>query len=275
MRLAKFAIVSLLTIFTVLAAQGEAVADFIDLRVAWAYNGIDNPGSYAPNPVPADFNELKGVFTNQNQTAGDNAANLHNGIAPFGPTGVGVAWAGWRRFNSNSPAAFSADRDWVDRAGTASQLAGNDGGAATNSSVTFSGLAASTLYKVEVVMTGVGGVPWDVRINALNANHSFSNTAGQNAAVGAWNPQTNGSNQNDWLVWESALSDSSGLLTISFSNAGSGGLDGLHAIRISGESAAVPEPTSLVLTALGGGIMVWWRRRSGFASGKFKRAVPI
>lgn len=216
----------------------------LDVRVAWAYDGIDNPGSYAPNPVPPDFNEIKGKFADKNQTAGDNAANLHDAIAPYGLTGVGVTWDGWRRFNSNNPAAFPADRDWVDRAGSASQLAGNDGGAPTSAVVTFSGLLPNDPYQVEVVMTGVAGVPWNVRINSQNGDHSFLNTPAQNAAVGAWNPGTNGTLQSDWLVWDSALAGAGGTMMITFSNAGSGGLDGLHAIRITG---MIPEPTSLGL----------------------------
>ena len=214
----------------------------LDVRVAWAYNGIDDPGSYSPNPVPSDFNELKGQFTNQNQTAGDNAANLHDAIAPYGPTGVGVTWANWRRYNSNNGAAFSSDRDWADRAGSASQLAGNDDGSPTSSSVTFTGLLPNDPYQVEVVTTGIGGSVWDIEINSTNADHSFSNT--QNAAVGAWNASSNGSAQRDWLVWDSAQADGSGSLTIDFFTPNNAGLDGLHAIRITG---MIPEPSSLGL----------------------------
>src|SRR5262245_6921863 len=123
MRFSKLiGIAAVACLVNLVAAPSSVLADLVDVRVAWSYDGINDPGSYAPNPVPLDFNELKGVFTNQNQTAGDNAANLHDAISPYGATGVGVTWAGWRRFNSNDPAAFSSDRDWVDRAGSGSQL---------------------------------------------------------------------------------------------------------------------------------------------------------
>ncbi len=255
-----FAIAVAAIIFAAAGLSSTASATPLDVRVAWDYDGINDPGSYAPNSPAADFNEIKGQFANQNQTSGHNAANLNDAISPYPLTSVAVTWSGWRRFNSNIPAAFSADRDWVDRAGTASQLAGNDGGAATNALVTFSGLTSGNSYKVEMVMTGVGGVPWNVRINSLAANHSFLNTAGQNAAVAAWNPQTNGSNQRDWLVWDAALATGT-TLTINFSNAGSAGLDGLHAIRITG--AIVPEPSTFVLGLLGAaGLFALARRRA-------------
>jgi MYXO-CTERM domain-containing protein len=241
------------------AAPTSLSAATIDVRAAWAYNGIPDPGSYAPNPVPADFNEFKGVFTNQNQTAGDNAANLHDAISPYGLTGVGVTWDGWRRFNSNDPAAFASDRDWVDRAGSGSQLSGNDDGSPTNSSVTFSGLLPNGAYQVEVVMTGVGGSLWDVEINSLNANHSFGNTPAQNAAVGAWAANANGSDQRDWLVWDSALASAGGSLTINFFTANNAGVDGLHAIRLTG--IAAPEPTGAALALLAAGAVTMLQRR--------------
>jgi hypothetical protein len=251
MRFSKFmAIAAVAWLVLVATAPTSVSADPVDVRVAWAYDGINDPGSYAPNPVPPDFNEIKGVFTNQNQTAGDNAANLHDAISPYGSTGVGVTWAGWRRFNSNDPAAFSADRDWVDRAGSGSQLSGNDDGSPTVSSVTFTGLLPSSPYQVDVVMTGIGGSAWDVRINSLNANYSFLNTPSQNAAVGAWNATTNGSNERDWLVWDSALADAVGSLTINFSTTDNGGVDGLHAIRITGAIAAVPEASAWLLVGV-------------------------
>ena len=49
----------------------------------------DEQSGLFTNPPAADFNEIKGQFTNQNQTAEQNAANLHDAhLAVFA-----TAWA--------------------------------------------------------------------------------------------------------------------------------------------------------------------------------------
>ncbi len=257
MRFSQFGLIALLSAVVAVTAQGTASAELIDIRTVWNYNGLNDPFSYAPNSTPPDVNEILGTLGGPGTGS---VSNLHNAISPYASTGVGVTWAGWDAFNANYGAVFSANVDWVDAAGTGAQLFRDAPG---STSVTYTGLAASSLYKVEVVMTGPTGVAWDNRINGLNADHSYLNTLGQNAAVGAWNPSTNGSSQNDWLIWDSALSAADGSLTIDFQKSNFSSLDGLHAIRITGLSA-VPEPTSLSLAAMGAGTMLLrrWRRRA-------------
>ena len=257
--------------FTIVAAFALgcaqiASAALVDIRVAW-----DADGAGSPNQIPGHnklvdgYNEILGAFGNGGiQVAGDNAANLID-FPTKANTGVGVTWAGWKGTNYGNN-AFSATTNWVLRDITGAMLYRNYPTAdATPGTVTFTGLTAGNSYQVEVVMAGfVGGGDWNVTIGGVNANTTFD--ANDTALTRAsWNAPGNGTADTDWLIW-SAATATLGTITINFADATGAPVDGLAAIRITGDIAAaeaVPEPSTFVLAALGlvGLGLVAWRRR--------------
>jgi hypothetical protein len=246
------ALVAILVIIAGVAPRG-ASADFIDLRLAWNYQAFPSPYRLqSHNRLTDGYNEFLGTIGGgQTQQSGDDASHLVDFLTKA-PTNVSVSWSGWDSFNGNGPAAFSANTDWVLRDITGAQIDGRNTTPFTSGAVTFASLPSGP-YKVEFVMTGVNATTWAVRIGGAFANHTFQNTPSQNAAVGAWRPSTNGTQQRDWLIWDN-VAVTSGSLTITAVSNGAADTSGLAALRIS--SVSVPEPGSVVLLGLGAGLIV-------------------
>lgn len=166
-------------------------------------------------------------------------------------TGVSISGVGWRDFYGDDGGEFP-NQSWLVQPAT-EDAAGMD--ADETGVFTLSGLTDSA-YIIEVVSARTThGYLNSITVNGSYAGRTFLGTPVNTP----WNAATDGLAAGNWLIWDNVIPDAGQIRIIDV--AGPGTLGIVNALRVSSGDAAVPEPSTLALTAICALAMLLGRRR--------------